>query len=174
MEIRIAIDCQDFFSIVAVWEVRNERWMLVRLARLNQAIALCHRPNQFVFPASTNPNTLRRKSRGAGTKIEPSIQDSGVREPEKLSRNAPNTITQVFRLIEACPGQSRQELARRLEVNPETLKVHLRQLERQGQIYYQRHPKDNKIKLYYRNPTFQGTSVKVNSNRIAMCPLCRE
>ncbi len=173
METRSAIDCQDFFSIVAVWEVKNERWRLVELARLNQAIALCHRPNRFVFPSSTNPNALRRKFRRAGTKVESSTQDSGVREPEKPLRNAPNTITQVFRLIEACPGQTRQELARRLEVNPETLKVHLRQLESQGQIYCQQQPEDNRIKLYYRNPTFQGISVKV-SNRTAMCPLYSE
>jgi|GEM_PF-5370095 len=61
MNSKAAINLKDWYTLVAVWQYHDRKWRLVKLARLQEAIALCYQPKRLVFPANINPNALRKK-----------------------------------------------------------------------------------------------------------------
>ncbi len=59
-----AIDRNDGFDMVAVWEKDGRKWHLLQLARPQSAIALAQEKpkTRLVFPTSINPNVLVKRA----------------------------------------------------------------------------------------------------------------
>jgi len=58
----VAINLKDWYALVTVWEFYDRKWRLVKLTRLQEAIALCNQPRRLVFPTDINPNAIWRKT----------------------------------------------------------------------------------------------------------------
>jgi len=58
-----AIDRNNGFDMVAVWEKDGRKWYLLQLARPQSAIALAREnpETRLVFPTTINPNELSKK-----------------------------------------------------------------------------------------------------------------
>lgn len=58
-----AINRNDGFDMVAVWEKDGRKWYLLQLARPQSAIALAREnpETRLVFPTTINPNTLSKE-----------------------------------------------------------------------------------------------------------------
>jgi hypothetical protein len=67
----IAINLDDSFDLVAVWQWEDRRWQLLQLARPKHAIALCRNNSmmRLVFPTGVNPNHLNKESRSRKSKL---------------------------------------------------------------------------------------------------------
>lgn len=61
----LAINRNDGFDMVAVWERDGRKWYLLQLARPQSAIALAQENphTRLVFPTSIDPNCLSKQSR---------------------------------------------------------------------------------------------------------------
>ncbi len=59
-----AIDRNDGFDLLAVWEKDGRKWYLLQLARPQRAIALAQENphTRLVFPTSIDPNCLNKQS----------------------------------------------------------------------------------------------------------------
>lgn len=67
----VAINLDDSFDLVAVWQWENRRWQLLQLARPKHAIALCRNNPmmRLVFPIGINPNSFNKESRSRRSKL---------------------------------------------------------------------------------------------------------
>ncbi len=66
----LAINRNDGFNMVAVWEQDGSKWYLLQLARPQSAVALAQEnpENRLVFPTSIDPNILVEKLELKSTK----------------------------------------------------------------------------------------------------------
>lgn len=127
-----AINLNDWFSLVSVWEQSSRGWRRLSTVRQVQAKKLCNQPNRLVFPTDINLNPRNN--------------------PCNESYNFCKSISRKERLLEIIklsPGLTSILLAKKLDVNVSQLRHYLKTLQDAMLIHYCPDSSNKKIKRYY-------------------------
>lgn len=127
-----AINLNDWFSLVSVWEQSNQGWRRVCTVRKAQARILCKQSNRLIFP----------------TNIDLNGKNKFIKDSLKICKF---TVTKerILEIIERSPGQTTVALAKQLDLSVPTLRQHLKLLQDTNLIYYHPDSCNKRIKRFY-------------------------
>lgn len=127
-----AINLNDWFELLTVWEQSERGWRRLCTVRPQQARKLCTQPNLLAFPTSIDLNPRNKP----------------FYENYNFCKYL-NTKNKLLEIIELCPGQTSKTLAKKLGVTVPQIRQHLRKLQETKLIYYCPDSSNKKIKKYY-------------------------
>ena len=140
-----AIDLTDALTLVAVWELKDQSWDLLMLARPQGAIALCREQpsKRLVFLTGVSPSGVWRRAciKDSTSSLFP-VEEEPTQKP-------PSSREMVLELIKTSSGQSSAMLAEQLGISVAAVGQLLRKLESLGEIHHRLDPIHSKIRLYY-------------------------
>lgn len=140
-----AINLNDWFGLVTVWEQSNQGWRRLCTKRQVQARKLCNQPNRLIFPTNINLNPRKNHCNDNYNFCKLTI-----------------TKERLLEIIKLLPGQTSTVLAKKLDISVPQLRHYLKLLQDAKLIYYCPDSANKKIKRYYlgEKPTF----VELNNN----------